>query len=179
MAHAHCPDHCLDEVGAAWDQRRNFGSEGRHQGAGEVSAVFDAKDVDPHDVFVEVPVLFDNPRRQAQEMWDAGISTWKLMIVDLRLVGVIKDLCSKLFGGFKLHVAFITIVDGLFGVVEARYAMPRNAAEEIRIVVVLAPQKLIVIQFLRQVYGTAWDNSNVGRGIYGLSEQSADLTGFV
>ena len=57
--------------------------------------------------------------------------------------------CAEVRGRRQRHVAFVTTVDGLIRIIEACDAVTRDTAQQVRVVMILAPQPAVVVKFFR------------------------------
>ena len=93
------------------------------------------------------------------------------MVVDAQLGGAGEQLGAEIARRLERHVAAAAIRLGLRRVVEAARAVPRNAAQQERIVMVLAAEEfLVVVQRQRQVHLVA-GRAELGRAVKVLQER--------
>src|SRR2546423_4462335 len=67
------------------------------------------------------------------------------MIVNREDVRVVEELRAKITRSLKRHVAAGAIELGLFRIIEAARAVPRNAAEQERIIMILSAQEVLIL----------------------------------
>src|SRR5204863_5130384 len=65
--------------------------------------------------------------------------------MDAELVGVIEEFGPKISRGLQWHMAPAAILLCFFGIVEAPRAVARDAAEQIGVVRILAPEEVLVL----------------------------------
>ena len=165
VAHAEGADHRLEQIRLAGHERRYLRAQRRQQLAVDPSPALDAEQIDAQRAVEESAVRGDRlvgvGQGVAQHVGERGVRRGKLVAQGLaharatartrREVGRVRYLDQR-------HVAALTVGHGLRRVVEAGHPVARDAAQPERVVVVLAAQPLVVVQFGRQVHlvaGTA------------------------
>ena len=172
VAQTERPHNDLQQVVLAGLEFRDPGPNRRDQLVLDPAARLDTEDVHVDHALVELPVRLDHPVRKAEQMGNARVRRREQVVVDL---GDLRSLALRVAPGAEvlrrqqLHVAAVAIRLGLRRVVEARHAVPRHAREQVRVVVVLPAQELVVVQFLRQVDLVA-GAAELGRRVQGLEE---------
>ena len=132
-------------------------------------AGFHAEDIDPQDALEESLLGFDG-FRIVLERGQSGVGRREEMIVYAQLVGAGEEFRSEVVRRMKRHVAVGAILLGVIGIIETAGAVPRHAAEQIRIVVILPAEKiLVVIEFAGQAHLVA-GRAEFGRLVKRLEE---------
>ena len=166
-------------------QRRHGRPQRREQRRRDVRPGVEAEDVHPQGPSQHPPMGVDHRRRQVEQIGQGGVGGGEVVGVDGQaLVGVVAPRCE--IGGLdQRHVAAVAIRLRSGGVVEARHAVPGDAAQQERVVMVLAAQPAVVVQRFGQmnlVAGAAEGRALVQRlqesalvqGRLGLDEKAVD-----
>ena len=154
-------------------ERGDLRPERRDQLVLDRAARLDAEDVDVDHALVELPVRLDHPVREVEQVGNARVGGREQVVVDLgdvRPFALRVALRTEVLRRQQFHVAAVAVRLRLRRVVEARHPMAGNAREQVRVVVVLAAQELVVVQFLRQVDLVA-GAAELGGLVQGLEER--------
>jgi hypothetical protein len=82
---------------------------------------------------------------ETEQMREAGVRRGEQVVVNLQLAVFGKVLTAEIVRRLKRHVAFGTGRLGFIRIIEASRPMPRNAAQKVRIPVILPAEKLLVV----------------------------------
>ena len=143
------PDHRLDEVGLARLESGQGGAQRCDERRINGATLLDAEEVHANAVLQEILLatngfLLLGPGGQHLG-WHTGIGSRKCMAVDGEEVIGAVFLGPEIRRGLERHVAFGAIGLGLVGIIERPRIHARYAREQVRIVVVLAAQELLVV----------------------------------
>ena len=143
-------DH-FNQIALAAFERRNPGTQRRRQRTVDHAACFEPEDVHPESAFQELLVTFHNVRLAA-EVSDPGVRRRKEMVVNKprALVGRVEKIRSEVLGFLQRHVAAGAVLHRLLRVIETARAVAGHAAQQIRVVVILAAQEFLVLVQVRR-----------------------------
>jgi len=105
-------------------------------------------------------------------MSNAGVGARKKVIVDkaVGLIRGIKEARPKIRGSLQRHMATGAILLGTFRVIKAARIVAGNAAEQIGVVMVLAPEEFLVLRHLVGEADLVTDGTELGRAHEGFEE---------
>ena len=152
MAERQRADDRLQQVLPPRFQHRKFRAKRGRQFSVDPPPLFDPEDVDPRAVGQNLLMSGDRERIVAQP-GQTGVRPGEQVVVDRQPAAVIERPGSEVGRRLQRHMAAVAIILRRGRVVEAPRAVARHTAEQVRVVVILAAQELLVVgQFLRQVH---------------------------
>ena len=147
-----CPQHHFDDIFAARHQSRHIGSQGCRQRRVDGGAGADAEDVHPEASLEKCPVCFVDRIGKPEQVRERGVGGGEQVIVHGQRATRVVALRGEILGLLERHVATVAVLLRFGRIVEAGHAVAGDAAQEKRVVVVLAAQPLVVVQRHRQVH---------------------------
>ncbi len=151
----HGPDDGFKQIGFARFQGLHGRPQRRGQFAVDRAAVANAEDVNAQPAVQKLLLLADR-LVVAEPVADGRVGAREHVIVNLQFAGVIKQAGSEVVRFRQRHVADVAVLFRLRRVIEAAGTVPGNAAQHVRVIVVLAAKKfLVVVEFLRQAHFVA------------------------
>ena len=168
------PDHRLDEVGLARLEPGQGGAQRCDERRIDGAALLDAEEVDANAVLQEILLATNG----FLLLWPGGqhlgrhpgVGSRERMAVDGEEVIGAVFLGPEIRRGLERHVAFGAIGLGLVGIIERPGIHPRHAREQVRIVVVLAAQELLVVVHRVGDAHLVAGGAKLGRLVEGLEE---------
>ena len=78
-------------------------------------------------------------RWHVEQVWYRSVGGRKVMTVNRQRAHHSVRFCAEVRGWRQWHVAFVATVDGAIRIIEACNTVTRDAAQEVRIVMILTP----------------------------------------
>ena len=150
MPHLHRANHRLQEIFLPGLQRRHARPQRRNQLPIHRAVFAQAKNIHPHHPFEKLLVC-RNDLRLIADVRQPGIGRREQVIVYAQLVRA-EELGPKIIRFLQRHVASGAILLRLGRIIKTPRPMPAHAAEQKRVVMILPPQPLVIVQFRRQVH---------------------------
>ena len=139
-----------DVLAPGFEHRQGRAQRGGHRRV-DVRAGVDGEDVHAKRPFQHPPVRVVDFGRKPQQVAKRRVRRWKAVVVDAERAGRVEAPRREIVRGQQRHVAAVAVRLRFVRVVEARHAMPGHAAQQERIVVVLAAQPAVLVERFRQV----------------------------